>query len=311
MSSVLSVRAHAKINLSLRVGPRRLDGFHELRTVYQTLALHDVLQIARRRGTFALTCSSPDVPTDSSNLVFKAAQAVWRSLARRGDPMDVSISLRKRIPMQAGLGGGSSDAAAALVALNRVWSAKLQAEDLIELAAALGSDVPFFLLGGTALGLGRGEVVQPLPDAPPHPIVLVRPDAGVSTAEAYGWLDADPGGAAIAAASSAVPWPGAIVNDLEPPVVRRRPAIGEARQALIAAGALAAGMTGSGSAVFGIFETRERARAAQGHLARPGWAVILTRTLGRAEYSRRARPETVQREGRAWLPRLARSRLIG
>ena len=298
-STVLTVRAHAKINLTLRVGPRRLDGFHELRTVYQTLALHDVLRIARTRGRFALTCSSPDVPVDSSNLVFKAARAVWRRLGRRGDPKDVSISLRKRIPMQAGLGGGSSDAAAALVALTRVWSAKLQAEDLLELGAGLGSDVPFFLLGGTALGLGRGEVVQPLPDAPPRAIVLVRPDAGVSTAEAYGWFDADTGGAAIATAASEVLWPGPLVNDLEPPVVRRRPAIGAARQALVDAGALAAGMTGSGSAVFGIFERLEAARAARGHLARPGWAVILTRTLGRTEYARRARPETVRRAKRA------------
>ena len=296
-TGVLTVRAHAKINLSLRVGPRRPDGFHELRTVYQSLALHDVLQFTRRPGPFALACSSPDVPTDSSNHVFKAARAMWRALGRRGDPKDVSIVLRKRVPMQAGLGGGSSDAAAALVALSRVWAEKLPPEALREIAAALGSDVPFFLVGGTALGLGRGEVVQPLPDAPPHPIVLVRPEAGVSTAEAYGWFDSDSQTAA-APAVSAESWPGPIVNDLEAPVVRRRPAIGAARQAVLEAGAIAAGMTGSGSAVFGVFETRAAGRAALERLARTGWTTILTRTVGRAEYARRARPEPGRRAAR-------------
>jgi 4-diphosphocytidyl-2-C-methyl-D-erythritol kinase len=318
MSTVLTVRAHAKINLSLRVGPRRPDGFHELRTVYQTLALHDVLVVARRPGPFALTCSAAGVPTDSSNLVFKAARAVWRRLGRRGDPKDVSIALRKRIPIQAGLGGGSADAAAALVALNHAWAAKLPMEALNDLAAALGSDVPFFLVGGTALGLGRGEVVQPLPDAPTRPVVLVRPEAGVSTAEAYGWFDADSDGARAATSSVATSFPvvsgfppspdfgearhsaergggsrtsAPIVNDLEPPVVRRRPSIGAARQALAEAGAIAAGMTGSGAAVFGVFETRDGARAALPRLSRPGWTAILTRTVGRAEYARRFRPE--------------------
>jgi 4-diphosphocytidyl-2-C-methyl-D-erythritol kinase len=299
MSLVLAIRAHAKINLSLRVGPRRPDGFHELRTVYQTLALHDVLLVTRRPGPFALSCTSAEVPTDASNLVARAARAVWRSLGRRGEPKDVSIVLRKRIPTQAGLGGGSADAAAALVALDRVWSAKLGEQALRDLAAALGSDVPFFLVGGTALGLGRGEVVEPLPDAPPRPVLILRPEVGVSTAEAYGWLDADSGGPQAGAWAGESPtWPGPVINDLEAPVVSRRPAIGVARQALVEAGALTAGMTGSGSAVFGVFETRAQARVALGVLARRGWRAILTRTVGRTEYRRRFRPERASRAAR-------------
>lgn len=292
-SSVVTVRAHAKVNLSLRVGPRRRDGFHELHTVYQALALHDTLRFARRRGPFSLSSSAPGVPIDTSNLIYQAAEALWRRLGRTGDPRDLAIRLQKRIPMQAGLGGGSSDAAATLVALNRFWTGRLAREALVEIAATLGSDVPFFLLGGTALGVGRGEIVQPMPDAPPRAVVLVRPDVRVSTAEAYGWFDSDTRLVTPVSPTAPAPagdgWPGPIMNDLEAPVVRRRPEIGAARQALLDAGALVAGMAGSGSVVFGLFDRPDRAQAAARGLRRSRWTVIVTRTLGRGEYERRAR----------------------
>jgi 4-diphosphocytidyl-2-C-methyl-D-erythritol kinase len=193
--------------------------------------------------------------------------------------------------MRAGLGGGSADAAATLVALDRLWKLGLGTEALLTVAASLGSDVPFFLIGGTAMGLGRGEIVQALPDAPPRAVVLVHPHIGVSTAEAYGWYDQDVG----ASLPEVGPWSGSIVNELEVPVVRRHPEIGAARAALGQAGALAAGMSGSGSAVFGLFAAPARARRAAGALRRGGWDVALTRTLSRVDYARRARPRVVRR----------------
>lgn len=290
----LIVRAHAKINLSLRVGPRRLDGFHELRTVYQAIDLHDTLRMADRKGPFALSCRTPGIPLDTTNLVYKAVEAMWRRLARAGEPRDLSIRLLKRIPSQAGLGGGSSDAAATLVGLNRLWRARLRHDELVTMAATLGSDVPFFLVGGTVLGLGRGEMLQPLPDAPSREVVIVYPPVGIATADAYGWFDADARAAAAATwvdtAASRVRRTDPIVNDLEAPVERRQPVIGAARRALVAAGALAAGMTGSGSAVFGLFETRRAAGGAARALTRAGWTVFATRTLTRTNYERRVKP---------------------
>ncbi len=158
--------------------------------------------------------------------------------------------------------------------------------------------MPYFLVGGTALGLGRGDVLQALPDAPPREVLIVHPRVGVSTADAYGWFDADSRAAAHApwanAAAPRVRWPGPIVNDLEASVVRRQPVIGAAKQALVVAGALAAGMTGSGSAVFGLFETRRASAGAARALARDGWTVVSTRTLSRAAYERRAKPRRVR-----------------
>jgi 4-diphosphocytidyl-2-C-methyl-D-erythritol kinase len=295
MSDLLTVRAHAKINLSLRVGPRRPDGFHELRTVYQTLALHDTLTFVRRTGPLSLVCRAPGVPVDADNLVVKAAHALWRKAGRAGESANIRAGLRKRIPTQAGLGGGSADAAATLVALNRLWKLRLGLDALLAVAASLGSDVPFFLIGGTAMGLGRGEIVQALPDAPPRAVVLVHPRVGVSTAEAYDWFDQDDGSSRAAEAGRA---PGTGVNDLEAPVVRRHPEVGAARAALREAGALAAGMSGSGSAVFGLFGSPARARRAAERLRRGGWVVTLTRTLSRADYARLARPRLVRRGAR-------------
>jgi len=156
-------RAHAKVNLDLRVLGTRPDGFHELRTVFQTIELHDTLTIEARPGPFALDCETPGVPLDASNLVWKAAARLWTALGRPDAPIDTRVVLDKAIPMQAGLGGGSADAAAALVSLGRLWGGATPAL-LREIAADLGADVAFFLSGGTALGLGRGEEIYPLVD---------------------------------------------------------------------------------------------------------------------------------------------------
>jgi 4-diphosphocytidyl-2-C-methyl-D-erythritol kinase len=297
MSTVKSVvaRAHAKVNLDLRVLGTRPDGFHELRTVFQTLELHDTLTCRQRRGAFGLKCRTPGVPLDATNLVWRAAAALWKALGRDGEPRDAVVTIEKTIPPESGLAGGSADAAAALVALARLWGGA-PLTPLREVAASIGADVAFFLWGGTALGLGRGEEIYPLMDLPPHSIVIVRPPFGVSTAEAYAWYDEDRA-AGIKEPREIqllpVPWPtraAQMINDLEPPVVRRHPEIAALKTTLRDAGAIAAAMSGSGSAVFGLFRSRAAAAACVRALTRAGAAALLTRTLSRGEYERRARP---------------------
>ena len=294
-ASRLVVRAHAKVNLDLRVFGARADGYHELRTVFQSIELHDVLTVAERPGPFAIESRSAAVPLDASNLVWKAANALWTALGRPGEPGDALVTIEKNIPVEAGLGGGSADAAASLLAFARLWGGAPLAL-LREVAAGIGSDVPFFLSGGTALGLGRGEELYPLVDLPVHWVVVVRPAFGVSTAEAYSWYDEDRAAGLKDPRELQilpVPWPSRaaqMVNDLEAPVVRRYPEIGEIRGVLKESGAIAASMSGSGSAVFGLFRTRAAAARVLGPLATGGATTLLTRTLTRAAYERRSRP---------------------
>ena len=291
----LTARAHAKVNLDLRVLGTRADGFHELRTVVQTIELHDTLTLADRPGPFAVKCRMPGVPLDDSNLIWRAAAALWKALGRAGEPRDAVVALDKSIPMPGGLGGGSAFAAAALVGLARLWGG-VPVTLLREVASGIGADVAFFLSGGTALGLGRGEEIYPLVDLPPHWIVIVHPPFGVSTAEAYAWYDDDrtaglkePRELQILP----VPWPtraAQMINDLEPPVVRRHPEITAIKVSLREAGAVASAMSGSGSAVFGLFRGRAAAARCIRPLSKSGNRAILTRTLTRAEYERRSRP---------------------
>jgi 4-diphosphocytidyl-2-C-methyl-D-erythritol kinase len=293
----VTIRAHAKINLDLRVLGPRLDGYHELRTVFQSLALHDVIECVAREGPLAIECDTAGVPLDDSNLVWRAAEALWRALRRPGRARDVVIRLQKHIPLQAGLGGGSSDAAATLMGLARLWKVPVKPVQLTDVAAALGADVPFFLAGGTALGLGRGDEVYPLADLPRHWIVLLVPGFGVSTADAYSWYDGERdlsrGVSAREPQYVPGPWPSRaaqMINDLEAPIARHHPEIDQMRTALRRAGALAAAMSGSGSTVFGLFQKRGEALAAVEGLAGSGWRVILTESLDRGEYARRSRP---------------------
>jgi 4-diphosphocytidyl-2-C-methyl-D-erythritol kinase len=288
-----SLAAFAKINLDLRVLGVRADGYHDLRTIFQTLALHDTLTFEARPGAFAIACTDPEVPTDRRNLIWKAASVLWRMVgARRGDtPKDVVVHLDKQIPTEAGLGGGSADAAVTLVGLSRVWELDVDMPTLCRLAARLGADVPFFLVGGTALGLGRGDDIYPLADLPRAPVVIVRPSFGVSTAEAYQWFDTEPRRTARTAPRLKLPdgwpqWARSLRNDLEVPVSKHHPTIGRIKHTLMDAGAVFSAMSGSGSTVFGLFERSDAARRTARDLARPGWQVIATRTVGRAEYGR-------------------------
>jgi len=282
----MRVRAFAKINRSLRVLGTRADGYHELRTMFQSIGLHDTLTIRAVRGPFRLTCDDPACPTDGTNLIAKAAAAMWTAAGRRGAPRDVAIDLRKRIPMQAGLGGGSSDAAAALRALAKRWrvaDAKVRAA-----AAALGADVPYFFEGGAALGVERGDLLFPLIDPPRAWVALVLPDFGVSTKDAFGWFDATSVGADPRARPKGDSQARELLNDLEAPVVARHPEIGRIISALERAGATQAAMSGSGSAVFGLFSSRPAAIRAAARLASASRRTLVTRTLNRQTYQRLA-----------------------
>ncbi|HEY7499400.1 MAG TPA: 4-(cytidine 5'-diphospho)-2-C-methyl-D-erythritol kinase [Vicinamibacterales bacterium] len=287
-------RAYAKVNLDLRVLGTRADGYHELRTVFQSVALHDSLLFVARTGSFAMKCRVAAVPLDETNLVWKSAAALWSAMGRTGQPRDVSVVIDKQIPLQAGLGGGSANAAAALHALAKIWGAP--ASLVRDAAAGIGADVPYFLSGGTALGLGRGEEIYPLVDLPTHWVVIVQPPYGVSTAEAYAWYDEDRAAGLREPREPQilpVPWPtraAQMINDLEPPVVRRHAEIGALKGLLRESGAVAAAMSGSGSAVFGLFRTHAAAARALKPVSRGGARALLTRTLSRAEHERRARP---------------------
>jgi len=297
----VAIRAYAKINLDLRVLGPRADGFHELRTVFQTISLHDTITCVPREGPFSIECGAAGVPLDRSNLIWRAADALWRALRRSGPARGMVVRLDKRIPLQAGLGGGSADAAATLVALARAWRVPVRPAQLTDVGGPLGADVPFFLAGGTALGLGRGDEIYPLADLPRHWVVLLLPGFGVSSREAYDWYDAerDLARGAIGREPQHVPgpWPSRaaqMINDLEAAIARHHPEIDQMKAALRRAGAVAAAMSGSGSAVFGLFQKRREALAASARLFGSGWRVLLTESLGRGEYARRSRPVPIR-----------------
>ena len=293
-SAVVRVQACAKINLTLRVLGIHADGYHELRTTFQSLALHDTLTFTAKPGPFRLLSHDPDCPTDESNLVWKAAAMLWRAAGRRGDPNGVTVRITKRVPVQAGLGGGSSDAAAALRALRVLWRLDVADEQLEHIGRDLGADVAFFLAGGTVLGVERGDLLFPLVDAPRAWVVLARPDFGVSTTEAYGWWDAAwlaaggqvSGGLGSSRSSRKDEW----INDLQGPVVERHPRILKLVRALARHGAQFAAMSGSGSAVFGLCADRATAERAAAAVTSRTVSTWVTRTTTRAEHVRASAP---------------------
>jgi 4-diphosphocytidyl-2-C-methyl-D-erythritol kinase len=296
----LEAVACAKINLTLRVLGVRPDGYHELRTVFQSVALCDRLTFERVPGSLHITATDPRCPTDRTNLVWRAAEAIWTAAGRRGHPTGVRVVIDKGIPLEAGLGGGSSDGAAALRAFARLWHPGLDRGRLEALAAGLGADVPYFLTGGTALGVERGDRLFALMDRPRRWVVIAQPDVGVSTREAFGWLDEDRSAAAGrsggARAASGGPY-GDGGNDLQPAVERRHPVVKQLVAALVGAGAEWAAMSGSGSAVFGLFAGRARAAGAAATLRDRRCETFLTRTLSAGEYGHLSAP--VLRHGRS------------
>ena len=290
----LTLPAFAKINLDLRILGSRSDGYHDLRTIFQTLALADTLTFTSRRGRFVIECDDPTIPVDQRNLIWKAAALLWRTAgtSRGEEPKDAVVQLKKRIPAQSGLGGGSADAAVSLIGLARVWGLAVDMPTVSRLAMTLGADVPYFLVGGTALGLGRGDDIYPLADLPRASAVIVRPRFGVSTPEAFRWYDEKPRAHVRETPRKPLPdgwpaWTANLKNDLESVVIAHHPTIGRIKEALLDAGAVFAAMSGSGSTVFGLFERHDAATRTARDLARPGWQVLATRTISRTDYGRR------------------------
>ncbi len=281
----MRLSAYAKINLVLAVGDRRPDGYHDVETVLQQLELHDRLEF-REAEYFSLYTDSVDVPHGPGNLVWEAA-VLLRERCRCLAGAD--IRLYKSIPVAAGLGGGSADAAAALVGLNKLWNLDLDVETLLGLAAELGADVPFFLAGPTALARGRGEILTPLPPIPEMGVVLVKPAFGVRAAEAYAHFDRLPRGArpeltpvlrALDARDRFALARG-LFNGLEAAVFDLHPEVRELKEQIgKEAGVLGALMSGSGPTVFGLTTGVEQAQAVAGRLHSRGIFALATKTRG-------------------------------
>ncbi|MDK2784394.1 MAG: 4-diphosphocytidyl-2-C-methyl-D-erythritol kinase [Bacillota bacterium] len=259
--------AWAKVNLGLEVRERRPDGYHNVRMVNQTVSLADRIALLPQREGITLKLSGAELPAGEDNLAYRAAKLLQE---RCGVRAGVRIELRKRIPVAAGLAGGSADAAAVLYGLNRLWGLNLTLQELQALALELGSDVPFALHGGTALAEGRGEVLTPLTPLVPCWLVLARPRVEISTAWAYAELDRYPPAArpdidGLLAALAAGDLKGVAAhlgNSFESVIRERYPSVVEAKKALLAEGALGACLTGSGPTVFGLFPERAGAEKA-------------------------------------------------
>src|SRR5215471_11163055 len=315
----IAVRSFAKINIGLRIGPRREDGFHELRTLYQTIALSDVVRVEAVRGVgIEIYSKDPRVPCDESNTCFRMAERVLRAFKLRSK---IRITIEKNLPVQGGLGGASSNAVATMLGMEKALKKELAPLDRLRLAAETGSDVPLFLIGGTVLGTGRGEQVYPIEDLPPFHCVIATPEIGVSTPAAFAdWdnrlsaakLTSPDGSDKINSFSDSVfewlsgrgfsptgvpskGWDRAeallldlvrtgIENDFESVVFPKYPAIREVKRALEKAGAKYTSLSGSGSTVYGLFADKQTGAKASKLLIDNGIETQLTTTLPRAQY---------------------------
>jgi 4-diphosphocytidyl-2-C-methyl-D-erythritol kinase len=276
------VRCPAKLNLFLEVLGRRADGYHEIETVMQAVTLYDDVELsARTDGQLVLECSDPELPAAAGNLAWMAADAVRRAV---GLPAGVSMSLQKRIPQGAGLGGGSSDAAGVLAGVDALFDLRLGRERLCELAAGLGSDIPYFLIGGTALCRGRGEDVSSVPAARPADYVICWPAKRLGTAAVYENLDrialtSEKRSASLILESLArgdvASVQSCLFNRLGEAACSLAPEVARARDALTQAASAPALVTGSGSAVYVIVESAVRAEAVAGRMREQGVGQVL------------------------------------
>jgi len=323
-----TVRSFAKINIGLCIGARRPDGFHELRTLYQTIGLHDRVTVTVSKGAgIELHCNTPGVPLDESNTCWRIVE---RAMALLATPGRVRIEIEKQLPVQGGLGGASSNAVAALLAVEHELKRELPLADKFGLAAEVGSDLPLFLIGGTVLGVGRGEEVYPLPELPATACVLATPGIAVSTPQAFadwdrtqeqdkltGCFPSDrinvfcsaifsglngflsrPRNAAGRHSSGVPAAEGrgraetqlldlvrtGIANDFEQVVFPQHPELAKVKAILQDEGAIFASLSGSGSAVYGLFATRNAAKAAAQRIQAQGVRAQLTSTVSRKEY---------------------------
>jgi 4-diphosphocytidyl-2-C-methyl-D-erythritol kinase len=290
--AAFTLPSFAKINWLLRVLGRRADALHELYTIFQTVTLHDNLKFAARDdGEIHLTSDSPNIPVDERNLIVRAALALKAQYRiERG----ASIHLEKVIPVEGGLGGGSANAAIALLGLAHLWEIEAGKRELEKIGAGLGADVPFFLTGGTALGKGLGTEVSAITETTAEHLLIVKPGAKVSTAEAYKALNSPaltkPDSAIILSISRADgqftdSHPDALHNDFEPVVFHLEPEIGRVKEDLLSAGARGALLAGSGSCVFGVFDSFDARRRAIEMLERESaWRLFPCATLSRTAY---------------------------
>ena len=333
-----AVRSYAKINIGLVIGPIREDGFHELRTVYQTIALHDVVKVEIGRGTgIEIRCKNPRVPADESNTCYRVADRFMKAIGQRGK---VIITIEKNLPLEGGLGAASSNAVAALFALEREAEKALDAEDRLRICEEVGSDLPLFLIGGTVYGEERGEQVLALEDLPNADCVVVTPEIGISTPQAFASWDAlaerESGESAASQASSnrtgtltiapqsakilsfsrsvyswlsgsyKTPVSGVparsgdraeaqlldlvragIENDFERVVFSQHPELRDVKRVLYGQsgdGARYASLSGSGSAVYGLFDSKQKAEAAAERVQALGHPIHVTTTLTRSQY---------------------------
>jgi 4-diphosphocytidyl-2-C-methyl-D-erythritol kinase len=291
------IPAYAKVNLRLDVLGRRADGYHELRTIFQAVSLHDtlVLETKREPGIELRIAGNSQLAGEpgKDNLVYRALDQLARELELRGG---VRAVLNKRIPVGRGMGGGSSDAAAALLGLLRLTGKRIALPRLLEIASSLGADVPFFLHGGRALGISRGDEIYPLPDAPRRHVLVISPEGiMVPTKDAYAWLSenlsrqlTNADGPSKLMRFCALCWSpqgGALSNDFEAAVFPRYPRLAAIKRELLEQGAAEASLAGSGSAVFGVYQHPAKARRAA--RAFPKDQVFLCTTLTRAEYRRK------------------------
>jgi 4-diphosphocytidyl-2-C-methyl-D-erythritol kinase len=279
----LTIRARAKVNLGLEILGRRVDGYHEILSVLWAVDLADRVTLEATRGGITLACDGPGVPSTSDNLAWRAAELLRRTT---GVPAGVSIRLDKAIPVAAGLGGGSADAAAVLAGLDRLWGLGLGPERLRALATELGMDVPFFLGRSPALATGRGEVLQEIPVAGSLWLVLVNPGFPLATRDVYQAVapeDFGPPHRVRALLRALADGPAAVAaglsNGLEPVVARLWPGLESVKAALRRAGTLGAVMSGSGPTVIGVAPSRRAALAVKAALAGHAWGVWVTRTV--------------------------------
>ncbi len=285
MSSI-TIQAPAKINLYLRVLGKRSDGYHDIESIMLPVSLYDRIELEDTSGGVQLWCDHPQLQIGERNLALRAACAMQ---AIASTDLGVKIKLYKHIPLAAGLGGGSSDAAAVLKALNDMWGLGVSRQKLLEIGGELGADVPFFVLGCAAVARGKGEELNPIFFNTVW-LVLVNPGFGVNTAEAYAGLNLGltkkrsytkipPNLFSQCESAQTASW---LKNDLESPVIEKHPVIKEIKDCLLAKGALGALMSGSGPTVFGLFASHGEAQAVCQGLqaeAKAGWSVYLAHTL--------------------------------
>ncbi|QPJ61376.1 MAG: 4-(cytidine 5'-diphospho)-2-C-methyl-D-erythritol kinase [Candidatus Nitronauta litoralis] len=282
----LTINTPAKINLGLWILGKREDGFHELETLFQMVSLYDTLDFDTECDGLTLTCNRSEIPTDESNLVMRAALGLQKLFPDRTD-LHCRIHLEKKIPSGAGLGGGSGNAAGTLLALNYLWDLGLTHDELQPLAAELGSDVPFFLVGPTAIGKGRGEVLTRIKPCPKFQVLLLTPHLSVSTAEVYKRLNLKLTStqnnikilSKIFSKADIDSLGGHLHNDLEPVVLERFKEVKVVWEHLKAQNARGVLVSGSGSTVFGIFSDSRQAKQAEAQSFAEDWNTYLAETV--------------------------------